>query len=103
MGELVDILECDDNIGRRTKMERKLCQRLDQMIACQIKLEKFMNVNVNKDFVPSYIPSKTQQKTWLNSPPWKRKKMQTTKTKKIKKKKENDEDEKDKKKKKVAE
>merc|ERR1712228_591360 len=75
--ELCDILKNDkndENIRRRKKIESKLCRRFDQMICLELKLEQFMNLSMNKHFVPSFIPSKSKQKTWLNSPPWKKKK-----------------------------
>merc|ERR1712232_59514 len=70
------------------KIESKLCIRFDQMICLELKLESFMKINLNKDFVPSFIPSKSKQKVYISSPPWKKKMILSKKSKKNKVKKE---------------
>merc|ERR1712129_180499 len=55
--ELRDLLSDSES---NKQLERKLCHRCDHWIACVRKLEKFMACAVNKDFLPSFIPSKIQ-------------------------------------------
>eukprot|EP01083_Nonionella_stella_P266412 901296_1 len=71
--------------SRRKRIEARLCHRLDHLVCLQHSLETFMKLNLNKQFLPSFIPSQNKEETWLNSPPWKRKLLFDQKKKKKKK------------------
>eukprot|EP01083_Nonionella_stella_P070755 189457_1 len=70
--------------SRRKRIEARLCHRLDHLVCLQHSLETFMKLNLNKQFLPSFIPSQNKEETWLNSPPWKRKLLFDQKKKKKK-------------------